>query len=62
MTEGKRPDDGSEGDDYDDRRESYMYFDLNGSPLGERPDDGFKDIDEDRPDDGFEEADNTDRS
>lgn len=39
-----------------------MYFDLNGSPLGERPDDGFEDSDEDRPDDGFEEADDTDRS
>ena len=57
MTEGERPDDGSEGDEYDDRRRRYWYFDLNGRPLGERPDDGSEDGDDDRPDDGSEDGD-----
>ncbi|MDA0941094.1 MAG: hypothetical protein O2990_08835 [Bacteroidetes bacterium] len=67
MTEGERPDEGFEGDFSDDRRESYMYFDLDGRPLGERPDDGSEDGDrpddgdDDRPDDGSEEDGDEDR-
>ena len=61
MTEGERPDDGSEGDEYDDRRRRYWYFDLNGRPLGERPDDGSEDGDDDRPDDGSEDDGDEDR-
>jgi hypothetical protein len=71
MTEEERPDEGFEGDFSDDRRESYMYFDLDGRPLGERPDDGSEDGDrpddgsedgdEDRPDDGSEEDGDEDR-
>lgn len=45
-----RPDDGCDG--CDEERPVYVYFDLDGRPLGDRPDNHHEGGDEDRPDDG----------